>query len=157
MVRKPDIQYVDKFYVHGSEARVLELKPQKKKTKTVLPRFYPTKETVVRVDALSLCAVAVAVTLVVLMVVGCFRMKAAYGRYEVMNDYVISLQNENVKLQEAYYAGFDPVDIGWKARALGMIPAEEAQTMTISGAIPQKEPAPTMWEDMIWFLKGLLA
>ena len=39
MVQKPDIQYVDKVYVHGSEARVLELKPQKKKTKTVLPKF----------------------------------------------------------------------------------------------------------------------
>ena len=28
MVKKPDIQYIDKFYVHGSEARVLELKPK---------------------------------------------------------------------------------------------------------------------------------
>ena len=157
MVRKPDIQYVDKFYVHGSEARVLELKPQKKKNKTVLPKFYPNKETVVRIDALSLCAVAVAVTLVVLMVVGCFQMKAAYARYEVMNDYVISLQNENVKLQEKYYAGFDPVDIGWKAHALGMIPMEEAQTMTISVTMPEEEPAPTLWENTVWFLKGLLA
>ena len=157
MERKPDIQYIDKFYVHGSEARVLELKPQKKKNKTVLPKFYPNKETVVRVDALSLCAVAVAVTLVVLMVVGCFQMKAAYADYEVMNDYVISLQNENVKLQEKYYAGFDPVDIGWKAHALGMIPMEEAQTMTLSVTMPEEEPAPTLWEDMVWFLKGLLA
>ena len=157
MVRKPDIQYVDKFYVHGSEARVLELKPQKKKAKTVLPKFYPTKETVVRVDALSMCALTVAVTLVVLMVVGCFQMKAAYERYEVMNDYVISLQNENVKLQKEYYAGFDAEDIGWKAHALGMIPVEEAQAMTFSAVIAEEEPAPTMWEDMVWFLKGLLA
>ena len=157
MNQKPKIQYIGQFYVHGSEARVLELKPQKKKNKTVLPKFYPNKETVVRVDALSLCAVAVAVTLVVLMVVGCFQMKAAYADYEVMNDYVISLQNENVKLQEKYYAGFDPVDIGWKAHALGMIPMEEAQTMTLSVTMPEEEPAPTLWEDMVWFLKGLLA
>ena len=157
MVRKPDIQYIDKFYVHGSEAKVLELKTQKKKTKTVLPKFYPNKETVVRIDALSMCAIAVALSMVVLMVVGCFQLKASYERYEVMNDYVISLQNENVKLSEKYYAGFDPVDIGWKAHALGMIPMEEAQTMTISVTIPEEEPTPTLWEDMVWFLKGLLA
>lgn len=157
MVRKPDIQYIDKFYVHGSEARVLELKTQKKKTKTVLPRFAPQKETVVRVDALSLCAIAVAVTMIVLMVVGAFQLKASYERYEAMSDYVISLQNENVKLSEKYYAGFDPVDIHWKATALGMIPMENAKTMTISVTIPEEEPVPTMWEDMVWFLKGLLA
>ena len=157
MVRKPDIQYVDKFYVHGSEARVLELKTQKKKTKTVLPSFAPQKETVVRIDALSLCAIAVAVTMAVLMVVGCFQLKASYARYEAMNRYVISLQNENVKLSEKYYAGFDPVDIHWKATALGMIPMEEAKTMTMTVTIPEEEPAPTMWENVVWFLKGLLA
>ena len=157
MARKPDIQYIDKFYVHGSEARVLELKPQKKKARTVLPSFYPQKETVVRVDALSLCAIAVAVTMIVLMVVGCFQLKASYERYEVMSNYVISLQNENVKLQEQYYAGFDPVDIQWKAQSLGMIPAEEAATMTMTITMPVEEPVPTMWEDVVWFLKGLLA
>ena len=157
MVRKPDIQYIDKFYIHGSEARVLELKPQKKKTKTVLPNAYPQKETVVRVDVLSLCAIAVAVTMIVLMVVGGFQLKASYARCEAMNDYVISLQNENVKLSEKYYAGFDPVDIHWKATALGMIPMENVKTMTISVTIPEEEPAPTMWEDVVWFLKGLLA
>ena len=157
MARKPDIQYIDKFYVHGSEARVLELKTQKKKTKTVLPRFAPQKETVVRVDALSLCAIAVAVTMIVLMVVGCFQLKASYDRCEIMSNYVISLQNENVELSEKYYAGFDPVDIHWKATALGMIPMEEAKTMTMTVTIPEEEPAPTVWENMVWFLKGLLA
>ena len=157
MVRKPDIQYIDKFYVHGSEARVLELKPQKKKARTVLPRFAPQKETIVRIDAMSLCAVAVAVTMIVLMVVGCVQLKASYERYEAMNDYVISLQNKNVELTEKYYAGFDPVDIHWKATALGMVPMDQVKTMTISVTIPQEEPAPTMWENMVWFMKGLLA
>ena len=157
MVQKPDIQYIDKFYVHGSEARVLELKPQKRKAKTVLPSFYPKKETVVRVDVLSLCAIAVAVTMAVLMVAGCFQLKESYARYDAMQDYVISLQNKNVELTEEYYKGFDPVDIHWKATALGMIPMENAKTMTISVTIPEEEPAPTMWENVVWFMKGLLA
>ena len=157
MVRKPDIQYIDKFYVHGSEARVLELKPQRRKAKTVLPNFAPQKETVVRIDALSLCAIAVAVTMIVLMVVGCFQLKASYERCEIMSDYVISLQNKNVELSEKYYAGFDPVDIHWKATALGMIPMEEVTTMTMTVTIPEEEPAPTLWENVVWFLEGLLA
>lgn len=157
MVRKPDIQYVDKFYVHGTEARVLELKNQKRKAKTVLPDTAPNKEVVIRIDALSLCAIAVAVTMAVLMVVGCFQLKTAYARYEAMSNYVIELQNENVEYTEMYYAGFDPVDIHWKATALGMIPMEEAKTMTFTVTIPEEEPAPTMWENVVWFMKGLLA
>ena len=157
MARKPDIQYIDKFYVHGSEARVLELKPQKRKAKTVLPSFAPQKETVVRIDALSLCAIVVAVTMMVLMVVGCCQLKASYERCEIVSDYVISLQNKNVELSEKYYSGFDPVDIHWKATALGMIPMEEAKTVTMTVTVPEEEPAPTIWENVVWFLEGLLA
>ena len=36
MVQKPDIQYVTQFYSYGSEAKVLELKPEKKKKNIVL-------------------------------------------------------------------------------------------------------------------------
>ena len=111
MARKPDIQYIDKFYVHGSEARVLELKPQKKKAKTVLPEAVPVKEKVVQVDLLSLSAIAVAVTMIALMVMGCFQLKAAYDRSAVMSHHVIALQNENVDLSRTYYNGFDLADI----------------------------------------------
>ena len=157
MARKPDIQYIDKFYVHGSEARVLELKPQKKKAKTVLPEAAPVKEKVVQVDLLSLSAIAVAVTMIALMVMGCFQLKAAYDRSAVMSHHVIALQNENVDLSRTYYNGFDLADIEQKALALGMIPVEDALTLTISGIIPEEAPAPTMWENFTWFVKGLLA
>ena len=157
MARKPDIQYIDKFYVHGSEARVLELKPQKRKTKTVLPEAAPVKEKVVKVDLLSLSAIAVAVTMVALMVVGCFQLKAAYNRSAAMSHYVIALQNENVDLTRDYYNGFDAADIEQKALALGMIPKEDALLLKIPGTIPEEAPAPTMWENFTWFMKGLLA
>ena len=157
MARKPDIQYIDKFYVHGSEARVLELKPQKRKAKTVLPEAAPVKEKVISIDLLSLSAIAVAVTMIVLMVVGCFQLKAAFDRSVAMSHYVISLQNENLDLNKDYYNGFDPADIEQKALALGMIPMEDAKTLTMTGTIPEEVPAPTMWENFTWFMKGLLA
>ena len=37
MVQKPKIQYIGQFYVHGSEAKKLELLEQKKKARTKLP------------------------------------------------------------------------------------------------------------------------
>ena len=157
MARKPDIQYIDKFYVHGSEARVLELKPKKRKTKTVLPESAPVKEKVVRIDLLSLSAIAVAVTMIALMVVGCFQLEAAYDRSVAMSHYVISLQNENLDLNKTYYAGFDAVDIEQKALAMGMIPKENALLLKIDGTIAEEAPAPTLWENITWFMKGLLA
>ena len=95
--------------------------------------------------------------MMVLMVVGCCQLKASYERCEIVSDYVISLQNKNVELSEKYYSGFDPVDIHWKATALGMIPMEEAKTVTMTVTVPEEEPAPTIWENVVWFLEGLLA
>ena len=50
--RKPDIQYVTQFYVYGSEARVLELKPERRKSRTILPKAAPNsnKEILVKLD-----------------------------------------------------------------------------------------------------------
>ena len=37
MSQKPKIQYVGQFYIHGSEARQLELQEKKKRAKSKLP------------------------------------------------------------------------------------------------------------------------
>ena len=37
MNQKPKIQYVGQFYVHGSEARALQLQEEKRQAKTKLP------------------------------------------------------------------------------------------------------------------------
>ena len=53
MVKKPDIQYIDSFYVHGSEARVLELKPKRRLIKTVLPLAAPDKTIKLGIDPIQ--------------------------------------------------------------------------------------------------------
>ena len=35
------------------------------------------------------------------------------------------------------------------------IPKEESQTMTITVTVPQREPEPTFWDDVVWFFQGL--
>ena len=157
MARKPDIQYVHNFYVHGSEAKVLELKPRRKIIKTVLPKILPDKSIRIPVDPLAMVSCVVAVALLVMMVVGCFQFARASADYREMSGKVIALQNEHVRLNQKYQESYDIEEIAHMAHSLGMIPAAEAERMYIDVQIPVREAEPTVWENIQWFLDGLFA
>lgn len=157
MVKKPDIQYIDTFYVHGSEARVLELKPKKRIIKTVLPLSAPDHTIKVAIDPVAVCGIVVAVALLVLMVVGTVQYMGVCRQYQAMMDYVVTVQNENVELRETYRSRINLDEIREKALAMGMIPAAEAETVTIHATVPVREPEMTLWEDFVWLCKGLFA
>ena len=157
MVQKPDIQYVTQFYSYGSEAKVLELKPEKKKKKFTLPKVVPQHKVNIYVDPVAWAAIAVALVMVVLMAVSVNSYLNACAEYEVMTNYVISLQNTNVEKQQEYVTLYNLEDIQEKALALGMIPMSEAEVMTIHPVYPEPEAEAPWWEDISWFLKGLFA
>ena len=159
MAQKPDIQYVHQFYVYSSEAQAPELKPAKKKrrAKIVLPTPKIRKAFLVRYDVASVCGIVVACMMMVLMTVGLYQLCETRQEYAQMERYVISLQNENIDLQNTYKSGYDLADIREKALALGMIPVEEAQTVAIQVSVPEPEPEPTLWENIYWFFTELFA
>ena len=157
MVKKPDIQYIDSFYVHGSEARVLELKPKRRIIKTVLPLSAPDKTIKIGIDPVAICGLVVAVALLIVMVVGTVQYVGICHRYQQMMDYVVSVQNENVELRENYRSQIDLEQIQEKALAMGMIPAEEAERITVRVEMPVAEPEMNVWEEFIWLCKGLFA
>lgn len=157
MARRPDIQYVTQFYSYGSEAKVLQLKPQREKKKTSLPKAAPQQKICIQVDPVAWVAIVLAVTLIVLMAVSVNSYLAACTENEVMTDYVIELQNFNVQKQQEYVELYDLADVEEKALALGMIPIEEATVVYISPVLPQPEPEAPWWTDISWFLKGLFA
>ena len=157
MVRKPDIQYVTQFYSYGSEAKVLELKPAEKKIKFTLPKVFPENKVFVRVDPVAWAGIAIAIVMVIFMAVSVSGYLDACAEYEVMTDYVISLQNTNVEKHQEYVKLYDLADIEEKALALGMIPMEEAEVITIHPVYPEPEAEAPWWEDVSWFLKGLFA
>ena len=86
MAQKPDIQYIHQFYVPGSEAQVLELKPvkKKKKKKFILPKPKVQTKILVRVDLASLCGILVAGVMMVLMTAGIFQLSAVHEEYNRM-------------------------------------------------------------------------
>lgn len=156
MVKKPEIQYIDKFYVYGSEAKVLELKP-KRRIKTILPLSAPDKTIKIPVDPVAIGGIVVAVALLVTLVIGCVQYVQVYRQYRAMMDHVVVQQNMNVELRENYRSQIDLVEIRDKALALGMIPKEDAPVITIRAELPQREPEMTVWEDFVWLCKGLFA
>ena len=60
-------------------------------------------------------------------------------------------------LTQQYTSGYDLEDIGTTARSLGMIPVEQAQTISIRVQVPVREPEPTFIDNIVWFLSGLFA
>ncbi len=157
MTRKPEIQYIGQFYVYGSEARQLEEKPQVKKPKTRLPLARLEKIQKVYVDPVALCGIAVAVFMLVTLTIGAVQLHNAWQEHQVMRNYLYELKHTNNTLEHDYHAGYNLADIEVAALAMGMIPANEAQTMTITVQIPEPTPEPTWWEDVVWFMKGLFA
>ena len=157
MVKKPDIQYIDTFYVNGSEARVLELKPKKRIIKTVLPLSIPDKTIKIGVDPIALGGIVVAMAMLVLLIVGTVQYVQVCGQYQAMMDYTVTVQNENVELNKRYENGYDLAEIEAKALELGMVPAAEAEVVKVQVTVPQREPEMTFWEEMRWLCEGLFA
>ena len=157
MVKKPEIQYIDKFYVHGSEARVLELKPRRRIIKTILPLSAPDKTIKIGIDPVAICGIVVAVALMVALVLGTVQYVQVCREYRAMMDYVVSVQNENVELRESYRSKVDLAAVEVRALELGMIPIEMAEKITIRVEQPVPEPEMTIWDEIEWFCKGLFA
>lgn len=157
MNQKPKIQYVGQFYVHGSEARQLQLQEQRRQAKTRLPLKRIQTIEKIYVDPVALVGIAVAVVMLVTMVLGAVQIKRDWDQYERVSAYVSELKRENARMSHAYHASYDLEDIKSKALAMGLVPKKELQTMAVSVTVPQQEAEPTRLEEMKLFLEGLFA
>ena len=154
MNQKPKIQYIGQFYIHGSEAKALELE-QSKKPKTRLPLARLEQIEKIYVDPVAVMGIVVAVVMLVTMAVGALQLRDDWQTYEKVSHYVSWLKQENARMTSQYRAGYDLDDIKMKATAMGMIPKSEVQTRTFVLTIPDPEPVPTLADEIVWFWKGL--
>ena len=157
MNRKPKIQYVGQFYVHGSEARQLQFQEQKRQAKTKLPLARIQKIEKVYVDPVALIGIAVAVVMLVTMVFGAVQIKRDWDQYERVSAYVSELKRENARLNHAYRLSYDLEDIKSKALAMGMVPKEDLETVTVTVTVPEPEVELTRSEEIRLFLEGMFA
>ena len=157
MNQKPKIQYVGQFYVHGSEARQLQLQEQKRQAKTKLPLARIQKIEKIYVDPVALAGIVVAVVMLVTMVLGAVQIKRDWDRYEQVSAYVSELKKENARLNHAYRLSYDLEDIKSKALAMGLVPKSELETVAITVTVPEREPVLTRSDEIRLFLEGLFA
>ena len=160
MARKADIQYIRQTYNDGTAAKKLVFAQAPKKAP--LPLFepemvQPDQKIRVAVDPLSVTAIVVAALLLVVMVVSLLQFGAAYSQKVELQEYVYTLRNENVKLEQQYRDGYDLDKIQAQALALGMVPAEQLQTMHIGGEVPVAPAEPTFWEHIQMVFAELFA
>lgn len=157
MNQKPKIQYVGQFYIHGSEARQLELQEKKKQAKSKLPLERLRKVEVIYLDPVAIFGIVTALVLLAVMTVGVLQIRSDWQDYQTMSNYVSRLNSENAELKADYRSQYDLEDIRVKAQALGMVPKSELEVRTVYVTIPQPEPEMTWLEEVQWFLKGLFA
>ena len=157
MSQKPKIQYVGQFYIHGSEARQLELQEKKKRAKSKLPLERLRKVEVVYLDPVAIFGIVTALVMLTVMILGVLQIRDDWEEDRVMSNYVSRLNSENAQLQADYRSQYDLEDIRVKAQALGMVPKSELEVRTVYVTIPQPEPEMTWLEEIQWFLSGLFA
>ena len=157
MSQKPKIQYVGQFYIHGSEARQLELQEKKKQAKSKLPLERLRKIEVVYLDPVAIFGIVTALVMLTVMILGVLQIRDDWEEYRVMSNYVSRLNSENAELQADYRSQYDLEDIRIKAQALGMVPKSDLEVRTVYVTIPQPEPEMTWLEELQWFLSGLFA
>ena len=156
MDQKPVIQYVGQFYVYGSEVKAPKKKQQS--AKVFLPKKPKTgKERRIYVDPVAMGGIVLAVAVLVALVVGAVQLTASMNQYNQELETLTELKRENAKLEHAYRTALDLDTVQEKAEAMGMIPEEEAEKMTVRVSGPGHEEEPTAWENFLWFLSGLLA
>lgn len=157
MADKPDIQYISRYFVPGSGAPRVEPQPTPKKAKTTLPKPQPREKVRIYVDPVALASVVVAVAILITMVVAIVRFDRSWTEYQTMEQYLTTLRDENVTLEHTYRTGFDLETIEKQALGLGLVPASQVKTISVTVTVPVAEPEPTVWEEILWFLKGLFA
>lgn len=159
MARQPEIQYI-RPYTYGSAAQKLELKPQRRQARTKLPRVRREKPLVIRLDVVALCGIVVAAVMLVMLLSGIGTLQAAQQETERMAAYVSGLRNENAELKNIYQSGYDLETVEKTALALGMVPKEQAEQISIQMEEPEVEIQfyePTFWERVITFFENLFA
>lgn len=155
MARQNQVRYVN-FYTAGSAAYKFEPEsPQKKKVK--LPKPRRQQKLLIYVDPVAVLGIVMAVVMLVMMLVGVVQFCSLQQKNQAMQTYISTLQAENARLQAEYEAGYDLEEIYEIATARGMIPAEQAQRVSIQVSVPQEVEELSAWENFCMFLAGLFA
>ena len=154
MTNKPTIQYVQ-FYTAGSAAQkiapVVPLKTLR------MPKVRKHKKITLHIDPVATVAILMCKVIIVLMIAGLGQLNTVRQQTAVMTQYVDTLQSKQIALETTYEAGYDLETVERTALALGMVPKEQVQRVSITVPVVEEEVSVSAWEQFCTFLTGLFA
>ena len=158
MIRQPDIQYVQ-FSFDGTAARKLENRPQASSNAKRKPQQKRRKRAykVVRVETGAILSLTLACVMVIVLAAGMLQLGFINAETEKMENYISVLQAENNQLQAEYDQSIDVEEVRQKALAMGLVPKQDTEQITISVRVPTVQEVPTVWDQIGTFLAGLFA
>ena len=157
MAEKPEIQYIGQFYVYGSEAKKVAPKPVKESKEYAIPLHRFEKIRKIYVDPLAIISLLSAMVLLTAMVVGVLQLQTAWKELDTANRYLQQVENIHTERLVNYHSGYNLKDIREAALNMGLVPISEVTTMSLTVTMPEPEAEPTLWDDIVWFAKGLFA
>lgn len=154
MAVRTDIRYIQ-YYTDGSAARKIVSAAPKKTIK--LPKIKKQKRVTLYIDPVAVASIGMALMMAVLIVVGMVQLNSARQEMHTMSSYVETLRQENVQLQQNFTESYDVEQIQRTALALGLVPKEQVQHITVELPVIEETAEPTAWERFTTFLTGLFA
>ena len=146
MAQQLDVRYVN-FYTAGSSA--LKVAPVIPLETLELPRRAKkkAKKFVLYVDPVAVTGIVMATVMTILLAVGFVQLSNARQEEIAMAAYVDSLQQQNQELAAEFEAGYDLDQVEEVALALGMVPQEQLQKITVKTVEPAEEPETNTWNN----------
>lgn len=156
MAQRIDVQYVQ-FYTSGSAAQ--KVAPAISVHTGALPRVTKRRVRRIYVDPVAILGSAVAVCMLVMMLVGLSNLRTEQDKTAEMVHYVSQLQEENAMLRAWYVEECDLEKVEETALALGMVPRESVEHISIEVELPpiEEEVPVSLWQKIGTFLTGLFA
>ena len=128
MTGRAEIQYI-RFNVDGNAARKITVVPPVEFA-PIPVRKHRRKR--IYVDPVAIMGMVVAVAMFISMGVGLLQYRNDQESLAQMENYVLALQAENNRLEKAYEDSYNLAEVERTALALGMIPRDQAQTVSLS-------------------------
>ncbi|MBQ8797455.1 MAG: hypothetical protein IJZ56_04610 [Oscillospiraceae bacterium] len=156
MAQQLDVRYVN-FYSAGSSA--LKVAPAIPLETLELPRRTKkkAKKLVLYVDPVAIAGIFMAAVMAVSLLVGFVQLSNARQEEIAMAAYVDSLQQQNQELTAEFEAAYDLEQVEEVALALGMVPQEQLQKVTVKTVEPAEKPEPNTWHNFWASIMDLFA
>jgi cell division protein FtsL len=155
MANYTEVHYIN-AYVSGTCAPAVKPKAASEK-KPVMAKLPKNRKLVIPVDPVAIFGIVVACVMTVMLMVGFVTLNEVNSEYAAMEQYVSSLQEENVSLQTTYDNGYDIEQVRQIAESMGMVSIEQVPHISLEVTVPVQEAEPTPWETFLTFLAGLFA